>query len=211
MVQLKSIHDYWENHSLDYTDFVGIVMFLLFNILSSFVNSFPSKEQAPFNFMAAVTIHSDFGAQENKICHCFHFFTFYLPWSDGTGCHCLCCYLVTQWCLTVTPWTAAGQASLSFTVFWSCSNSCPLSWWGHPTISSSVIPSIIVFLALTFKPDFSLCSFTLIRGLFSSSTLSAVEWCGWWPQPWDLMGSLVPCLSPSRLLKQQATDCMAYK
>ena len=30
-----------------------------------------SKEQASFNFMAAVTICSDFGAQENKICHCF--------------------------------------------------------------------------------------------------------------------------------------------
>ena len=27
-----------------------------------------------FNFMAAVTVYSDFGAQENKICHCFHFF-----------------------------------------------------------------------------------------------------------------------------------------
>ena len=26
------------------------------------------------NFMAAVTHHSDFGALENKICHCFHFF-----------------------------------------------------------------------------------------------------------------------------------------
>ncbi|CAN0173958.1 unnamed protein product [Rangifer tarandus platyrhynchus] len=36
-------------------------------------HSFPSKEQEPFNFMAAVTIHSDFRAQENKICHCFHF------------------------------------------------------------------------------------------------------------------------------------------
>ena len=24
--------------------------------------------------MAAVTIHSDSGAQENKICHCLHFF-----------------------------------------------------------------------------------------------------------------------------------------
>ena len=24
--------------------------------------------------MAAVTIHGDLGAQENKICHCFHFF-----------------------------------------------------------------------------------------------------------------------------------------
>ena len=27
-----------------------------------------------FNFVAAVTVHSDFGAQENKICHCFHLF-----------------------------------------------------------------------------------------------------------------------------------------
>ena len=28
-----------------------------------------------------------FGAHENKVCHCFHFFPIYLPWSDGTGCH----------------------------------------------------------------------------------------------------------------------------
>ena len=50
-------------------------------------HSFRSKEQASFNFMAAVTIHSDFGTQENKICYYFHFFPFYLPWNDGTGCH----------------------------------------------------------------------------------------------------------------------------
>ena len=37
--------------------------------------------------MAAVTIHSHFGAQENKICHCFHLFPLYLPLSDGTGCN----------------------------------------------------------------------------------------------------------------------------
>ena len=30
-------------------------------------------------FMTAVTIHSDFRAHENEICHCFHFFPFYLP------------------------------------------------------------------------------------------------------------------------------------
>ena len=36
--------------------------------------------------MAAVAICSDFGAQENKIRHCFHCFSIYLPWSDGTGC-----------------------------------------------------------------------------------------------------------------------------
>ena len=30
------------------------------------------------------------------------------------------------------------QASLSFIISWVCPNSCPLSWWFHPTISSSV-------------------------------------------------------------------------
>ena len=46
--------------------------------------SFPSKEQVSFTFMAAVTGHSDFGAQEKKISHCFHFFPLYLSWSHGT-------------------------------------------------------------------------------------------------------------------------------
>ena len=37
--------------------------------------------------MAAVTICSDFGAQESKICHCFHFLPSYLSWRNGTKCH----------------------------------------------------------------------------------------------------------------------------
>ena len=32
-----------------------------------------------FNFMAAVTICSDFGAQENKVCYRFHCIHIYLP------------------------------------------------------------------------------------------------------------------------------------
>ena len=52
----------------------------------SVCHSLPSKEQASLNFMMAVTIHSDFGVQGNKVCHCFHFFPFYLSWSDGTRC-----------------------------------------------------------------------------------------------------------------------------
>ena len=36
--------------------------------------------------MAAVTIFSEFGAPQNKVFHCFHCFSIYLPWSDGTGC-----------------------------------------------------------------------------------------------------------------------------
>uniref|UniRef100_A0A3Q1M5F3 Chromosome 16 C1orf21 homolog n=1 Tax=Bos taurus TaxID=9913 RepID=A0A3Q1M5F3_BOVIN len=42
-------------------------------------HGFSSKEQASFNFKSAVTIRSDFGTQENKTCHCFHFFQIYLP------------------------------------------------------------------------------------------------------------------------------------
>ena len=37
-------------------------------------HSLYSKEQVSVNFMAAVIICSDYGAQENKVCHCFHFF-----------------------------------------------------------------------------------------------------------------------------------------
>ena len=40
--------------------------------------------------------------------------------------------------LFVTPSTVACQASLSFTISQICSDSCPLSQWCHPTISSSV-------------------------------------------------------------------------
>ena len=42
--------------------------------------------------------------------------------------------------LLVTPWTAARQASLSVTNSGVRPNSCPLSQWCQPTISSSVIP-----------------------------------------------------------------------
>ena len=71
--------------------------------------------------MAAVTVCKDFGAQENKIWHCFHFFPIYLPWSDGTGCHDFCLWM------------------------------------------------------LSFKPAFSCSSFTFIKRLFSSFSLSAIR------------------------------------
>ena len=59
--------------------FVSQVISLLFIMLSGLGYSFSSKEQASFNFMAAVTICSDFRAQENKVCYYFHCFPIYLP------------------------------------------------------------------------------------------------------------------------------------
>ena len=42
--------------------------------------------------------------------------------------------------LSATPWTAARQASLSITNFWSLPKLMSIGRWRHPTISSSVIP-----------------------------------------------------------------------
>ena len=47
--------------------FVGKIMSLFFNMLSRLVITFFSKEQASFNFMAAITICSDFGAPKNRV------------------------------------------------------------------------------------------------------------------------------------------------
>ena len=56
---------------------------LLFNMLSRLVIAFLPRSKH-LNFMATVTICSDFGAQENKVFHCFQCFPIYLSWSDGT-------------------------------------------------------------------------------------------------------------------------------
>ena len=66
--------------------FVGKVMSLFFNMLSRLVITFlPRSKGLLISWLwspPAVT-----GVQENKVCHCFHCFPIYLPWSDGTRCH----------------------------------------------------------------------------------------------------------------------------
>ena len=48
--------------------------------------------------MAAVTICSNFGVQENKVSHCFHCFPIYLQWSDGTDA-----MILVSWMLSFKP------------------------------------------------------------------------------------------------------------
>ena len=98
--------------------FVGQVMSLLFNMLSSLVKTFLPRSKC-LNFMAAVTICSDFRAPQNSL-SLFPLFPylFAMKWCD---------WMTWSWCFV-------------------CS----------------------------FKPTFSLPSFTFIRRLFSSS-LSAIS------------------------------------
>ena len=64
--------------------FVSSVMSLLLNTSSRFVISFPAKKQLSSDFMATVTIRSNFRAQEKKICHCFHILPFFCHEAMGT-------------------------------------------------------------------------------------------------------------------------------
>ena len=83
-------------------------------MLSSLVIIFILRNKH-LNFLAVVTICSDFGAQENKVSHSFH------------------CFPII--CHEVMGWDAM----------------------------------IFIFRMLSFKPTFSLSSFTFIKRLFSSS------------------------------------------
>ena len=55
--------------------FVDRVKSLLFKYAVKVGHIFSSKKQASFNFMAAITVCSDLGAQENKILLLFPHFT----------------------------------------------------------------------------------------------------------------------------------------
>ena len=57
---------------------------------------------------------------------------------------------------SATPWTAAHQVSLSFLPPGACLNSCPLSWWCHPSISSSAVPFSSCFQFFPASGSFSM-------------------------------------------------------
>ena len=86
-----------KNIALNIWTFAGKVMSLLFNKLYV-CHSFPFKEQRPFNFLAEVTICSDFWAQENKICYSFYFFPIYCQEMMELGA-----MLLVFWMLSFKP------------------------------------------------------------------------------------------------------------
>ena len=90
--------------------------------------------------MAAVTVCSDFGAQENKMCHSCQFFPFYLPWSDGTRCHDLSFWMLVFKPLFHSPLSPSSRDSLVLLHF------LPLEWyhlhiWGFPGSTSGKEPA----------------------------------------------------------------------
>ena len=89
--------------------------------------------------------------------------------------------------LFATPWTAAHQASLSFTISPRvCSNSCPLSQWCHPTISSSISSFSSYLQSVPASGAFPMCQLFTSGGQESirASALASVlpmNIQGWFP------------------------------
>ena len=132
--------------------------------------------------MAAVTICSDFGAQENKVCHCFHCFPIYLPWSNGTGCHDL-----VSWMLSFKP-----VFSLSFFTFiWRLFSSSSLS---ALRVLASVYRRLLIFLLEILIPTCASSSlaFHIICSAYKLNKQgdSIQPWCTPFPI-WNQ--SVVPC------------------
>ena len=66
--------------------FAGKEMSLLFNMLSILVIAFLPRSKCLL-FHGCSHHLQWFWSPQNKVCHSFHCFPIYLPWSDGTGCH----------------------------------------------------------------------------------------------------------------------------
>ena len=65
--------------------FVSKVKSLLFNMLSRLVIAFlPRSKHLLISWLQSPS--AMILEPQNKVCHCFHCFPIYLPWTDGTGC-----------------------------------------------------------------------------------------------------------------------------
>ena len=85
-----------------------------------------------------------------------------------------------------TPWTAAHQASLSIIGVYS--NSCPLSQWCHPTISSSVVPFSFCLHSFPASGSFQMSQHFASGGqrigVSASTSVLPVNIQDWFPLGW---------------------------
>ena len=118
------------------------------------------------------------------------------------------CFLGANYCLSVTkscqlfatPWTAAPSLpcpSLSPGVW---ANLCPLSWWCHPTISSSVVPFSFGLQSFPAPGCFPMSQLFTSGGQSVGTSTSAsvllMNIQGWFPLGWtDLISLLSKGLS----------------
>ena len=95
---------------------------------------------------------------------------------------------------SMTPWTIAHQASLSFAISQSFSNSCPLNLWCHPIISFSVVP-FSFFQSFPASESFPVSLFFVSGGQSIGAPVSVsvlpMNTQSWFPLGWTSLISLL--------------------
>ena len=134
--------------------------------------------------MAAVTICSDFGAQENKACHSFHCFPIYFPWSDGTRWHDM---ILVFWMLRFKP-------TFSFSSFTFVKRLFSSSLLSAIRVVSFVYLRLLIFLPAILIPA-CVSSSPAFHMIYSTYNLNkqgdnTQHWCTPFPV-WNQ--SVVPC------------------
>ena len=93
-----------------------------------------------------------------------------------------------------TSWTTASQGTGPSSTPRACSNSCPLSWWGHPTISSSVVPFSSCIQSFAASGSFPMSQFfasgSQSIGALASGSVLPVNIQDWYPFGWTGLISL---------------------
>ena len=86
---------------------------------------------------------------------------------------------------SAVPWTVAHQASLSIATPGVYSNSCPLSRWCHPNISTSVMPFSSNLQCFPASGSFCMSQFFTLggqsMGVYTSASVTPVNIQDWFP------------------------------
>ena len=98
---------------------------------------------------------------------------------------------VTQSCLILCDpmdCSMPGLPSMSITNLRACSNSCPLSQWWHPTISSSVVPFSSCLQSFPASGSFQMSQFFASGGqslgVSASASVLPMNTQDWFPLGW---------------------------
>ena len=99
--------------------------------------------------------------------------------------NCCCCSIAKSVWLFVTPWTAAGRLPYPSLSPWVCSNSCSVSQWCLPTISSSAAPFSSCPQSFQASRSFPMSQLLAIGwpniGASASASVLSVNIQGWFP------------------------------
>ena len=99
---------------------------------------------------------------------------------------------VTQSCPTLC--NPVDLSTLCSTTPGACSNSCPLSWWCHPTISSSVVPFLSRLQSFLESGSFQMSQFFTSGGqnieVSASASVLPMNIQDWSPLEWTIWISL---------------------